>query len=205
MVTTAVPQPRSSPEQVAASPRVVIGVDGSPASVRALVWALGFAEAYDIAVEVVTAWPMHAPVFIGEVPGHFNDARWQAVQAQRRAVEHAGALLGEVPSVVTTVTNALPAAGLLAASVDADLLVLGARCPYPAAPSPETTLAEELQRVAPCPVLEVSALGVVSLPWGEHAFAPSSRAPRRLGGPTGPLAEDYQPWSRSPVRATLGA
>ena len=103
----------------------------------------------------------------------------QAVQAQRRTVEHAGALLGEIPSVLTTVTNAPPVAGLLAASVDADLLVLGARYPYPVAPSSGTTLAEELQRVAPCPVLEVSALGVVSLPWGEHAFVPRRRASRR--------------------------
>lgn len=177
MTRSVVPQPRTGLEAVETERRVVVGVDGSPASVRALMWALEFAESCGGAVEVVTAWPMHAPVFIGEVPGHFSDARWQAIHAQNQAVAHAHELLpGHDRAVTKLIRNDGPLDALLDAADGAALVVLGARRSYPSAPATGTTLAEALQVAAPCPVLEVSAQGVVSLPWGEHAFAPGREA-----------------------------
>jgi len=180
MTRKLVPTPRTGSddvvEDIAPVRRVVVGVDGSVACVRALMWALEFADTCDAAVEVVTAWPMHAPVFIGEVPGHFNDARWQAVKAQQMAVEHAGQLLARsVQRVVVRLDNARPFDALLGAAVDATMVVLGTRRPFPTAEGGSEGLAEALQLASGCPVLEVSALGVVS-PAGRADTAQLSRS-----------------------------
>ena len=91
----------------------------------ALVWALRRAVANGVDVEVVTVWPAWHTVFIHEVPGHFCDARKVAEQAQSRAIELASSELDELPPVTRRLENAGVAEALLAASVDAALLVLG--------------------------------------------------------------------------------
>lgn len=174
MARHVVPVPRSGEEPPAAADealRVLVAVDGSSASVRALVWGLEFAASCGGVVEVVTAWPLHAPVHVGEAPGHFSHARWQAVAAQRSAIEQAASILdGAVPEA-TSVLNGSARDVLVQSAEGAALLVVGTRRAFPADDEARPTLAEALQEAVRCPVLEVSALGAVSLPWGDRAFA----------------------------------
>lgn len=124
-----VPRPRrSAPETLDGRldrERVVVGVDGSAASVQALTWALHYAAENGATVEVVTAWPVGAPVFVREVPGHFSEARWTASQAQARAIAHALSLVGEETSYTKRLENAGVVQALLEAAKAGDLIVLG--------------------------------------------------------------------------------
>ncbi|MFC4783818.1 universal stress protein [Nocardioides sp. MAHUQ-72] len=104
---------------------VIVGVDGSAASVRALRWAVSVAAGQQWDVEVVTAWPHTGPVFVREVPGHHSDARERARSAQRDAVH---AALGDAPRdvrVTTVLENARPGDALSLHATDSPLLVLG--------------------------------------------------------------------------------
>lgn len=117
--------------------RIVVGVDTSPGSVPALAWALRRAVADGVDVEVVTVWPPWHAVFIHQVPGHFCDAREVAERAQLRAIELASSHFDTLPAVTRRLENASVVEALLAASVDAALLVLGSR------PEPRSRAAQQ--------------------------------------------------------------
>lgn len=104
--------------------RIVVGADGSDASLAALEWALQEARLRDGQVHIVTAW--HYPV-IGDAAGRAEDheafagsARQAHADALRRASRGGVAVTGEV-------TEGHPAEVLLKASAGADLLVVGSR------------------------------------------------------------------------------
>lgn len=103
----------------------VVAVDGSPGSVRALVWGLREAVGGRWRVEVLTIWPEHRSVLIHEVPGHFAAARWSARAAQSEAVRQA---MTEVPDgtiACARLENADATAAIVHASSGCDLVVLG--------------------------------------------------------------------------------
>ena len=104
---------------------VVVGVNGSTASTRALRWALVTAAERHWLVEVVTAWPHTGPVFVHEVPGHHSDARERARVAQADALRRA---LAETPAAVpvsTVLENARPEDALTLRARGKRLLVVG--------------------------------------------------------------------------------
>jgi len=126
---------------------VVVGVDGSADSRRALRWAVDVALSRSWTVEVVTAWPHDAPVFLHDVPGHHSDARERARLAQLLVV---GEVAGEDASEVrlrTTLENAPPERLLAERSHDSRLLVLGAAGTH--------GLAERCRELGTCPVAVV--------------------------------------------------
>jgi nucleotide-binding universal stress UspA family protein len=102
------------------TPRVVVGVDGSATSVR----ALGQADATGAVVEAVTAWDV--PVSYGEGPTVL-DGEDLAGAAQRSLAEALQPVSGEHPRVEVQqrVLRGHPAAVLLDEAKDADLLVVG--------------------------------------------------------------------------------
>lgn len=108
-------------------PGIVIGVDGSESSARALEWASREAELHDWELTAVLAWgylsQYHAEPTEGFDPD-YGEAEANAALATylERALgaERAGA-------VIHRAVCDLPAGALLAASADADLIVLGAR------------------------------------------------------------------------------
>ena len=103
---------------------VVVGVHGSSSSRRALQHAVGVARARGWDVEVVTAWPDADDVLIHAVPGRYIVARGRAGEQQSEALASLDPELGRRAQAV--LVNARPAQALLARSVDADLLVVGA-------------------------------------------------------------------------------
>lgn len=151
-----VPDPRVAPGGV--REHLLVGVDGSAASVGALVWALQRAVENDSTVEVVTAWPLGGAVFVHEVPGHFCEARWNAVQAQAQAVAHAQSLVEAAPPYVSRLENAPALDALVEAAARGTLVVLGTDRGQqdPLEVGAKVPLTVRVQRLAACPVVLIS-------------------------------------------------
>jgi hypothetical protein len=108
----------------------VVAVDDSEASVRALVWAFGKAKDLGVRVEALTAWPLHGPVFVREVAGHFCEPRWRAREVQAAAVARALALVDNAPPYEMRVVNADLVGALTRAGARSVLVVVGVDGPH---------------------------------------------------------------------------
>ena len=109
----------------AARDRIVVAVDGSEASVRALVWAMQRGRELDLTVEALTAWPLHGAVFVREVAGHFCEPRWRAREVQAEAVARALALVRDAPPYELRVVNADLVDALVRTTSRAAMVVTG--------------------------------------------------------------------------------
>ncbi|GAB4079203.1 universal stress protein [Modestobacter muralis] len=105
-------------------PRIVVGVDGSPASQVALQWAVRQAALTGAVVEAVTAWQF--PVTYG---GFLADAGtdWQTNAHAVQDIAVKEALGDEATALVRRVVEGHSAGVLLEAAVGAELLVVGSR------------------------------------------------------------------------------
>lgn len=141
---------------------IVVGIDGSTASLEALEWALRQGAARGAPVRVVTVWSWDAAD--GRSSGHDRDAARHAQERQEAAVAK---VLGRLPEdlarqvrragMVTEVVHGDAASRLIERSCDADLLVLashGARVVHEPLIG---SVAEVCTRHAACPVVVVPA------------------------------------------------
>jgi nucleotide-binding universal stress UspA family protein len=104
--------------------RIVVGVDGSPASLCALQWAVGQASLTGAVVEAVTAWQY--PAAYGGYPlDTATDWRANAHAIQETAVKEA--LGDEATRLVRRVAEGHSVRVLLDAADGAELLVVGSR------------------------------------------------------------------------------
>lgn len=140
------PRPASTPE--APRDRIVVAVDDSEASVRALVWAFGRARELGVRVEALTTWPLHGAVFVREVAGHFCEPRWRAREVQAAAVARALALVDDAPPYELRVVNADLVDTLRRAALRAVLVVAGTDSAAGASTS-GTRLTERLRAEVP--------------------------------------------------------
>lgn len=112
------------------TPRIVVGVDGSPSSRAALCWAVRQARMTGGTVDAVIAWqiPMviggygWAPVYVEEEGDFEEDARKTLDAVISQEVRPADGAL-----VRSRVVKGHPAQVLLDAAADASLLVVGSR------------------------------------------------------------------------------
>ena len=104
--------------------RVVVGVDGSERSRRALAWAAEEAAIRDVGLDVVLAWTLLSQPGREQPKPDYGDADARAVL--ERLV---GDTLGDdrPPVVVLSPINELAARALIDASDDAALIVVGSR------------------------------------------------------------------------------
>lgn len=104
-------------------PKIVVGVDGSKASVEALRWAVDQAEQTGGHVKAIVAW--RQPVTYG-MPADFSDVDFEN-EARHRTEMVISDVLGSRESVPVElcVTEGHAAPILVDASRDADLLVVG--------------------------------------------------------------------------------
>jgi nucleotide-binding universal stress UspA family protein len=105
------------------SSRIVVGVDGSPASVDALRWAARQAELTGSTLEAVTSW--HYPTQYGNE--YYGETNWPELSQDILATAVTQAGTGTPLPCTRTVTEGHPAQVLVAASAGADLLVVGSR------------------------------------------------------------------------------
>lgn len=110
--------------------RVVVGIDGSPASARALRWGADEAREHGAAVYVVMAYSIPSPpvaVGLTQPPWRAEDA-WRA-DAETALQAELTDTLGATPGieVLTEVVEGSPAKALIDASQRADLVVVGTR------------------------------------------------------------------------------
>lgn len=103
---------------------IVCGVDGSPASRRALEWAVAEAVMREASLRVVTAWSGYGMEAISVVSTP-EAAEREAGRCQQRVVDAVLAGVDKPPPVERVVVEDRPAHALVAASVDAELLVMG--------------------------------------------------------------------------------
>ncbi|WP_205323790.1 universal stress protein [Glycomyces sp. YM15] len=108
------------------SERVVVGIDGSPASLEALRWAIAYAERTGAEVEALHAWQI--PTTYG-TPVEVVPGERFAETAERALKGSVAEVLGDrtAPVVVPVAEMGYPPKALVERSKEADLLVVGSR------------------------------------------------------------------------------
>ncbi|MER6299492.1 universal stress protein [Kitasatospora sp. NPDC001539] len=141
---------------MSAKPRIVVGVDGSPASEQALRWAVEYAKAVGGAVDAVTAWEY--PAFYGwggtSAPAEVYNPEDVAGRTLADSVAKA---VGAEPGVPIS-ENVVPgnaAGALLQAAKGAALLVVGSRGLGGFSGVLLGSVSRHLTEHAPCPVVVV--------------------------------------------------
>jgi|SRR5579862_1636116 len=138
---------------------IVVGIDGSPQSREALRWAAAEARLRGAALRVVHAWNLPyrpiAPSFIPELDPRDIEA------AKRHAdglIEEELAELGDLGEleVERVALEDSPAAALITAAADADLLVVGSRGRGGFTGLLLGSVSQQCAHHAPCPIVIVS-------------------------------------------------
>jgi nucleotide-binding universal stress UspA family protein len=138
---------------------VIVGYDGSSTADVALAWALDYARHCDARIRVIRGWtmasaPRPASMTRGYVPPleEFEDAVRQRLRAD---VERVVAERGAGVEVDCDCVRGAVANGLIEASRDADLLVVGARGKGGFRGLALGSVSEQCARHAACPVVVV--------------------------------------------------
>ncbi len=155
--------------------RIVVGVDGSPHAQAALEWALEDAQARGGEVMAVFSWQMPFLSF----PGAFDRDELEKA-AKDFLIETVNAVVPspKVP-LRTLVAEGDPAESLIAASRQADLLVVGTRGRSPFAGLMLGAVSQRCAAAALCPVL------LVKLSREKATDTVGGQPARRAAGPGG--------------------
>ncbi|WP_422286188.1 universal stress protein [Trebonia sp.] len=130
-------------------PGIIVGVDGSPHSRRALQWALSEAAARHASLTVLS---VHDEKAVTCTTGDLNQN--QAAQDVQALVDQAvNSQSGPAPPVTVQVIPGSPAAELLDAGHHADLLVVGSRGSGGLGPRGVGSVSSQVAYDAPCPVV----------------------------------------------------
>lgn len=112
-------------------PGIIVGIDGSDHSRRALEWAVREAAIRQVPLTVITVHQVASSIWTGHGVPYPGDHEL-AVQAGKSAQEETDQVLAQAgdsrpPEVAVKAVSGLPAEQLLAAAKDADMLVMGSR------------------------------------------------------------------------------
>ena len=138
---------------------IIVGVNGSPGAHRALDWAMKEAADHHAHLTVVAVhevpingWTGHPDILGADVPALEKTRR-----AAEEAVSKAAAQLGESrpASVTLHAVNGFPAEELIAASRDADLVVVGSRGAGGFTRLTMGSISDQVVHHAHCPVVVV--------------------------------------------------
>ncbi|WP_239015142.1 universal stress protein [Streptomyces sp. CdTB01] len=134
---------------------IVVGIDGSPVSEKALRWAVEETRLRAATLRVVHAWS--SPYHGSEIARRASDAMHGPLE--RAAEETIDAALGHIVdtdlAVERRVVESLPAQALIEAARGADLLVVGARGHGGFADLLLGSVSHQCAQHAPCPVVIV--------------------------------------------------
>jgi nucleotide-binding universal stress UspA family protein len=134
---------------------IVVGVDGSPHSLKSLDWALDEAALRNASVTVLAVAPAAASIW--GITGQFNPSQEtveRVKQAAEEIVKNAVARHGQQQVIVETRTGVV-ADEIIKASKDADLVVVGARGAGGFARLSMGSVSSQVAHHAHCPVVIV--------------------------------------------------
>ena len=139
--------------------RIVVGIDGSPASKETLQWAVAEAKLRGVALRVVHAWafpyvaagPGLDPILDGQM---IDDIRRNAEELVDRELSELGDAAAGV-DVERAVVEGAPASALIEAAKGCDLLVVGSRGHGGFAGMLLGSVSQQLSHHAPCPLVIV--------------------------------------------------
>lgn len=123
---------------------IVVGVDGSPGSLRAMRWAIGEARLRGSAIEAVTVWRPNS---------HGAGTPRAAEDLQLRVVREAVAELSPEPLISEEIEMGAPEEVLVRRSERASLLVIGSHGVGSARHAALGSTSEYCSRMASCPVV----------------------------------------------------
>jgi nucleotide-binding universal stress UspA family protein len=136
--------------------RIVVGVDGSANSRRALRRAAEEATAHAASLEVVHAWSLLDQPTGSDFDPHYDEADAVAqLQELLQEVLHEELDADLLPAVTTRVVNDLPARAILAAAEGAWLVVVGSRGHGAVKGLVLGSVSQHVVHHSPCPVLIV--------------------------------------------------
>ena len=136
--------------------KIVVGVDGSEGSLHALRWALTEARLRNAAVEMVNSWHVpYYPDMSGMITYPGDVMRESAEGVLADALSSVAADVGDV-SVTSRTELGAAATALIAASKEADLLVVGRRGHGGFLTLVIGSVAQQVAAHASCPVVIVS-------------------------------------------------
>ena len=145
----AIVHPRRHP----ASGRIAVGLDGSPGSQQALVWAVNHARLTDAKVDAFTVWGWEPESGIPPYGVSENSRqRWAKDQLDAQV---AALPQGTTGTVIGHACSGNPAAVLVEASADADLIVVGNHGAGAAAGRLLGSVSQKVARHATVPVIVV--------------------------------------------------
>ena len=136
---------------------IVVGVDGSPHSMKSLDWALDEAALRKTSVTVLAVAPAAASIW--RIAGQFDPApetQKKVKEAAEGIVKEAASRHGQQQVTVLTVSG-VPADELIKASENADLLVVGARGAGGFARLTMGSVSSQVAHHSHCPVVIVRA------------------------------------------------
>jgi nucleotide-binding universal stress UspA family protein len=143
-------------------PGIVVGIDGSDHSRRALDWAIGEAAVRQVPLTVLTvaqivvqAWA--GPAFAYATAQDMTREALEMAQKQTHDALEQAVLGSQRPSVTVKAVSGLPAEALLAAAADADLLVVGSRGAGGFKRLLMGSVAAQVTHHAQCPVVVIPA------------------------------------------------
>lgn len=142
-------------------PGIIVGIDGSAHSLKALEWAITEAAIRHAPLTVLTVHQAVAGYFATPVqyPGD-QDLTDQAREVAQKETDDILGKAGEgsrPPSVTVRAVNGLPAEELLKASADADMLVVGSRGAGGFARLLLGSVSTQVTHHAHCPVVVIPA------------------------------------------------
>jgi nucleotide-binding universal stress UspA family protein len=155
-------------------PRIVVGVDGSAGSIRALRWAADEARQEHGQLRVVLAWEPAYLATYSSVTAHADRSEQERAAQAALAKTLSATFAGDMPDdVVTIVIEGVAERVLATESCAADLLVLGSKPKTPR--SPVGPVIRGCLHQARCPVI---VIGQCKAPAGASGYAQSSVAGR---------------------------
>lgn len=136
---------------------IAVGVDDSESSLQALTWAAQEAMRRTSTLELITTWGLEhstlGPAHSGLKEG--QSLEQHAREMQDAALEKAFAGLAQRPEVAHVVVQASAADALVAASKDADLVVVGTHGRGPVRTFLFGSVAQTLLKQSHCPVVVI--------------------------------------------------
>jgi nucleotide-binding universal stress UspA family protein len=145
--------------------RILVGIDGSAASVPAVRWAAREAELRGMQVHVLYVREQRPGVLAHYAPrprAGESGAGWNAGESTMKTVVNEALGPEPPPAVQMELADGLPARVLLDRAAGAEMLVLGSGQPAVPARTPLGPVARDCLHAAPCPVVVVRPDNVTS-------------------------------------------